>query len=276
KPQLAQQMLKRAFDAGIPGAWVTGESVYGDNRSLRLGLEAHDHAHVLAVSGKEYVWRAGRQDQVKTLLATLGAEGWARLSAGDGAKGPRWDDWRWLPLATPLQPHWRRWLWVRRSLHDPTELTAYVVFAPQATGLATVVQVAGSRWTVARCFEEAKGDVGLDQYEVRSGTGWYRHITLVMWAYALLTGLRAAHLPSRTVKNNLAGCPTEQLDSLQSLARAGGPLSVCEMRRLFWRLVLATQQRVERILAWSRWRRWHQGMAQYWHYKRRSVSQLQL
>jgi SRSO17 transposase len=71
KPQLAQQMLKRAFDAGVPAAWVTGESVYGDNRSLRLWLEEHHHAHVLAVSGEEYVWRAGRQHQVKTLVAAL-------------------------------------------------------------------------------------------------------------------------------------------------------------------------------------------------------------
>jgi SRSO17 transposase len=196
KPQLAQQMLQRAFDHGVPAAWVTGDSVYGDNRSLRLWLEAHRHAHVLAVSGKEYVWRAGRQQQVKTLLAALAAEGWYRLSAGDGAKGPRWYDWTWLPLAAPLQPHWRRWLLVRRSLSDPTELTAYVVFAPHGTVLETVVQVAGSRWTVERCFEEAKGEVGLDQYEVRGWTGWYRHITLAMWAYALLTVLRAAHLPA--------------------------------------------------------------------------------
>ena len=108
KPQLAQQMLKRAFDAGVPAAWVTGESVYGDKRSLRLWLEAHCHAHVLAVSGKAYVWRAGRQHQVKSVLATLGAEGWSRLRAGDGAKGPRFYDWQWLPLATPLQPYWRR------------------------------------------------------------------------------------------------------------------------------------------------------------------------
>src|SRR5215510_4084294 len=81
KPQLAQQMLKRAFDAGIAAAWVAGDSVYGDNRSLRLWLEAHGHAHVLAVSGKEYVWWAGRQHQVKNVVATLGAEGWAQVSA---------------------------------------------------------------------------------------------------------------------------------------------------------------------------------------------------
>ena len=94
QPQCAQQMLKRAFDAGVPAAWVAGESVYGDNRSLRMWLEEHQHASVLAVSGKAYVWRAGRHQPVKTILATLEAEGWCRLSAGDGAKGPRWYDWR--------------------------------------------------------------------------------------------------------------------------------------------------------------------------------------
>jgi SRSO17 transposase len=222
KPQLAQQMLKRAFDEGVPGAWVTGDSVYGDNRSLRLWLEEDHHAHVLAVSGKEYVWRAGRQQQVKTILAALGAEGWCQLSAGDGAKGPRWYDWCWLPLAAPLLPAWHRWLLVRRSVSDPTELTAYVVFAPEATALETVVQVAGSRWTVERCFEEAKGEVGLDQYEVRSWTGWYRHITLAMWAYALLTVLRAAHLPAAPpLKKMCQGSPRGSLTAFKTARGLG-------------------------------------------------------
>ena len=222
KPQLAQQMLKRAFDAGVPAAWVAGDSVYGDNRQLRMWLEEYAHAHVLAVSGKEYVWLAGRQQQVKAILATLAAEGWCRLSAGDGAKGPRWYDWRWLPLAAPLQPHWRRWLLVRRSLSDPTELTAYVVFAPHTAALATVVPVAGSRWTIERCFEEAKGEVGLDQYEVRNWTGWYRHITLAMWAYALLTVLRAAHLPAVPLLKKMAQGSTRS--SLTAFKAARGLL----------------------------------------------------
>src|SRR5262245_54862803 len=207
-PQLAQQMRRRALGAGVPAAWGTGDSVYGDNRQLRMWLEEHEYAHVLAVSGKEYVWRAGRQQQVKTILTTLGAEGWCRLSAGDGAKGPRWYDWRWLPLATPWQPHWRRWLLVRRSLSDPAELTAYVVFAPHTTTLATVVQVAGSRWTIERSFEEAKGAVGLDHYEVRSWPGWYRHMTLAMWAYALLMVLRAAQLPMEEAPQKTPSQPT--------------------------------------------------------------------
>jgi SRSO17 transposase len=145
KPQLARQMLARAFAAGVPATWVTGDSVYGDNRRLRQWLEARPHAYVLAVSGKEYVWLDGRQRQVKTVVAALPAQGWSRLSAGDGTKGPRWYAWRWLSLAEPVHPTWRRWLLVRRRGSDPTELTASVVFAPQGTTLAEVVRVAGTR-----------------------------------------------------------------------------------------------------------------------------------
>ena len=191
KPELARQMLARAFAAGVPATWVTGDSVYGDHRELRRWLEAQPRAYVLAVSGTAYVWRGAQPHQVKTLLARLPAKGWTRLSAGDGAKDPRWYDWRWLPLADPPAPGWRRWLLVRRSLGEPTDLTASVVFAPQATALEEVVPVAGSRWTVESGFEAAKGEVGLDHYEVRNWTGWYRHITLALWAYALLVVMRA-------------------------------------------------------------------------------------
>lgn len=203
KPQLAQQMLQRALAAGVLAKWVTGDSVYGADRRLRGWLEAQAHAYVLAVSGKEYVWVGWRQRQVKTLLAALPAEGWSRLSAGDGTKGPRWYDWRWRPLAEPVEPAWRRWLLVRRSISDPTELTAYVVFAPQGTTLAEVVRVAGSRWTIESGFEAAKSEVGLDQYEVRSWTGWYRHITLAMWALALLVVLRAGAIAVEVLKKSL-------------------------------------------------------------------------
>jgi SRSO17 transposase len=203
KPQLARQMLARAWAAGVRAAWVTGDSVYGDNRPLRRWLEAQPQAYVLAVSGKEYVGLGTQQRQVKALLASLPVEGWIRLSAGDGAKGPRWYDWRWLPLADPLEPGWHRWLLVRRSLSAPMELTAYVVFAPHATSLQEVVRVAGSRWTVESGFEEAKGEVGLDQYEVRSWTAWYRHITLAMWALALLIVMRAGTIAVEALKKSL-------------------------------------------------------------------------
>jgi SRSO17 transposase len=202
KPQLARQMLARAFAASVPAKWVTGDCVYGDNRGLRGWLEARPQAYVLAVSGKEYVWLSGQQ-QVKTILAALPEESWTRLSAGNGTQGPRGYDWRWLPLAAPPEPGWRRWLLVRRSVSTPMELQAYVVFALQATTLEAVVRVAGSRWTIESSFEAAKGEVGLDHDEVRTWTGWYRHITLAMWALALLTIMRAGMIAVEVLKKSL-------------------------------------------------------------------------
>ena len=94
-------------------------------------------------------------------------------------------------MSDPAQMGWKRWLLIRRSLSDPRSLTAYVAFAPAATPTAALVRVVGMRWTIEESFHVAKGTVGLDQYEVRSWTGWYRHMTLAMWAQALLAVIRA-------------------------------------------------------------------------------------
>jgi SRSO17 transposase len=80
-----------------------------------------------------------------------------------------------------------------------------VVFAPQASTLEEVVRVAGTRWVIEQLFEAAKGEVGLDHYEVRSWTGWYRHITLAMWALALLAVMRAGTIAVEMLKKNLPG-----------------------------------------------------------------------
>jgi len=191
KPALAQQMLERTFAAGVNLAWVAGDSVYGGDRALRNWREEHRHAYVLAVSGKEYVWRQQHQQRVSAILAELPTEGWERLSAGTGSKGPRWYDWMRLDLHDPVESDFARWLLVRRSISDPTEVTAYVTYAPAATTLPHLVRVAGLRWTVEESIQTGKGEVGLDHYEVRSWTGWYRHMTLAMWAQAFLSVVRA-------------------------------------------------------------------------------------
>jgi SRSO17 transposase len=195
KPQLAQQQLQRAVDAQVPCAWVTADCVYGADPGLRQWLEAQPQAYVLAVRKDTYlavthpsgVWR----ESVQTLAARVPAAGWQRLSAGTGSKGPRWYDWAQVPLAEPAPPGWARWLLLRRSLTDPTHLAYYRVFAPAATSLAEQVRVAGTRWTVEECLETGKGEVGLDQYQVRKWGSWYRHITLAQLAHAYLTVLRA-------------------------------------------------------------------------------------
>jgi SRSO17 transposase len=201
KPELAKEMLGRALDAGVRAAWVVADSVYGDTRRLGMFLEEHEQPYVLALSGKAYVWAGFRQHRVGAVLEALRrgdpaleetGGGWRRLSAGNGSKGPRLYDWLRLPLNPPLQEGFQRWLLVRRSIQEPAELTAYTVFSPEGTPLEKLAKAAGSRWRVEIGFEEAKGEVGLAHYEVRSWHGWYRHVTLSLFAHAFLAALRAA------------------------------------------------------------------------------------
>jgi SRSO17 transposase len=213
KPELARQMLERAFEAGVLLAWLTGDSVYGDDRALRGWLEQRTQAYVLAVSGKESVWLRGEQRQVKAILADLPSQGWQTLSAGRGSKGERTYDWLCIELSAPPQQGWKRSLLIRRSTSDPSELTGYIVFARAATTLVELVRVAGTRWTVEESIQTAKGEVGLDHYEVRSFTGWYRHMSLAMWASAFLSVIRKETgadvapkkgLPNRVERSSLA------------------------------------------------------------------------
>lgn len=195
KPQLARQMLERTRVAGVPAAWVTADEVYGSDRSLRLWLEAQQQPFVLAIKRTEPLWvgteRGPRQLPAAEIATTIASDDWTRLSAGDGAKGPRRYDWARVAIRPLREPDWEHWLLVRRSLTDPDDVAYYVCFAPAGMPLDELVRVAGTRWAIETCIEEAKGEVGLDQYEVRKWAGWYRHITLALFAHALLTVIRA-------------------------------------------------------------------------------------
>ena len=186
KPALAQQMLARAFAAGVPAAWVSGDAIYGDDGALRRWLEAGNHPYVLAVAGNHPLWRAGTQERADHLIAALPAEAWAPLSAGTGSQGERLDDWACIQLSYESAPGTAHWLLARRSLSDPREVASYRVFGPADTPVATMVRVAGMRWAIEASFEDAKGAVGLDHYEVRKWTAWYRHVTLALLAHAYL------------------------------------------------------------------------------------------
>ena len=126
----------------------------------------------------------------------------------------------------PLQEGFERWLLVRRSLSDPTDLQAYVIFAPVGTPLQGLVQVAGRRWTIEVAFEAAKGEVGLDHYEVRSWTGWYRHMTLALFAQAVLTVVRARLAPplAPTPPRQPAAEPAKGGLRQQAVTPPGSPL----------------------------------------------------
>ena len=194
KPRLARGMLERALEAGVPFGWVAGDEVYGSDRNLRLWLEREGLSHVLAIKRSEKLWalteKGSRQVRADRLASQVEETGWVRCSAGDGSKGPRLYDWAAVDIRPLREPGRGYWLLVRRSLANPGELTYYVCFGLAGTTLEELARVAGSRWAIEECFEEAKGQVGLDQYEVRRWDGWYRHITLAMLAQAYLAVIR--------------------------------------------------------------------------------------
>jgi SRSO17 transposase len=189
KSELGQGLLARAFAAGAPAGWVTGDEEFGKSGPLRHWLEEQARRYVLAVASNQYVWRGFENKTVKQILATLAPDAWQTLSAGAGSKGQRLYDW--AVVATNGEPRdgWRRWLMFRKSLADG-EIAYYLAAGPADTPLAELVRVAGARWAIETDFEHAKQEVGLDRYEVRSWHGWYRHITLSMLALAYLVVMR--------------------------------------------------------------------------------------
>ena len=196
KPQIARRMLARACQAGVPAAWVTADSVYGGDFTLRKELTERKQRYVVAVSSTQalWVWDNGvpQQRSIREVVARVAPNAWVQLSAGDGAKGPRVYDWTWgVVRESAFQEGWLEWWVARRSVSDPTDIAYYLACAPADTVLQTIVQVAGTRWAVEESLETAKGEMGLDQYEVRKWTGWYRHITLALLAHAFLTVTRA-------------------------------------------------------------------------------------
>ena len=289
KPELATRMLSRALDAGFPAAWVTGDTVYGSHHPLRAGLEARRQAYTLAIHCKEQVEVQGTHKRVDQVARGLAESSWQRLSAGTGSKGPRLFDWACVELAQPEAIGWQRWLVVRRSLQagaKPAELAYVLVFAPLGTTLLEMVHAIGSRWTVEQCFEEVKGETGLDEYEVRSWQGWYRHVTFCMLAHAFLTALRVqsqSEEPRPTVTQETQTDTPHPTDSMSQdpdhLQTPEGtdlavmvPLSVAEVRRLFCFFLTHQPLSLAFRLSWSFFRRTHQAIARLCHFKLRLAS----
>src|SRR4051795_12800617 len=98
KGELAKEMLRRAFEAGMPARWVVADTVYGTARGLRRWLEERDCYYVLAVPETRGVYHEGCQRQARTLAKRLPEEAWVRASAGRGSKGERLYDWACVSL----------------------------------------------------------------------------------------------------------------------------------------------------------------------------------
>jgi len=246
QPALAQTMVTRALDAGIPARWAAGDEVYGADPGLRAQSEARGLGYVLALSCDRRVPTAAGPIRADALVTNLPKGAWQRISAGSGAKGQRYYDWAWVALTAESGHHW---LLVRRHPRH-RELAFYRCYAPNPVPLGELVRVAGRRWTIEESFQAAKGLAGLDEHPVRRWLAWRRWTLLAMLAHALLAVIAAAERTPRPAPDELI------------------TLTCNEIRHLFTRLITEPTRRLTDPLVWSRWRRRHQHRARASHYHR--------
>lgn len=200
KTQMAFEMIKRAYENGLPFEWAAGDSVYGADSRIQKYLEEKDKKYMFAVSGKEYVWIGFRQYSVKEIKGHLDEEKWVRINTGSGTKGEKVFEWQYAEVNCSIENH-RKYLIFRRSLTDNSQIRGYIAYGNCGTKIEEFVKTAGTKWTIEMNFAEMKGETGLDQYEVRSYDGWHKHITLSCLAHAFLTVLREQfeNLPDMSV-----------------------------------------------------------------------------
>lgn len=260
KPQLAWQMIEDALDAGIDAAWVAADEVYGNDTKLRARLRVRQIGYVLAIRCDTALNRWDYPNLTITaaqVAATLPPEVWGRYLAGWGSKGPRYYLWAWVKIVeteddgTDCGHHW---LLFRRN-PATGELAYYRCWSPILVGLPTLTWTAGLRWPIESCFQDSKGQTGLDQ--VRTWRSWHRYTTLVLVAAAFLAVL-AARQPRPTPSTLPA---TDEI----------GPLSAAEIRRLLVFVFTRPDTTMRHALSWLAWRLAHQARARHYHYKRRTL-----
>jgi SRSO17 transposase len=214
KPELAAELLGAADAAGVlPFGWVTADAAYGDCHDLRQVVADLGRWYVVEVSSTAEVYdrdpawqvparRPGRGRPpsrprptpssapallVREVVAGLAASAWVRHRVTEGAKGPREYEFARVRMVEKRHraPGPAGWLLARRPVGGG-EVKYYLSNAPATVALAELAWVGCLRWTVEEDFELAKGEVGLDDYEVTKLRGWYHHVTLALLALAFV------------------------------------------------------------------------------------------
>lgn len=221
KHEQAAEMLRKATLGGaLPYQWVTADAGYGDSHDLRREVAALGRWYCFEVSRNSEVWtsppewvvppmtsRRGRPrsrprprpdaepaQRVDAIVRSLPAEAWIRHRVTEGAKGPREYEFVRRRVVQKLnRDHGHEgWLMARRPVGSgpEAEVKFYLSNAPATVALAEMAWVGCLRWTIEEDFELAKGEVGLDHYEVTKYRGWYHHITLCLLALAFLKSVQ--------------------------------------------------------------------------------------
>jgi SRSO17 transposase len=192
KLTLAQRMLARAFTAGVPARWVVADSAYGRSHAFRRGLEEDGRAYALMVPSTHAVRYEGRRQTAAKLASRLPDDMWKTVTIGAGGPSEDQQVWACLPLSEVCAPGMRRWLLIRRDGDDGDDLRFFLAYGAEVTSEAELLRVCRVRWQIEDCFAQAKGEVGLDQYEVRTWDAWHRFVTLCLLAHAGLVVMRRA------------------------------------------------------------------------------------
>jgi SRSO17 transposase len=218
KPEMGLKLVQNAVERGtLPFLWVAADELYGDSIVFRDGVAALNKWYFTEVRCTSPVWSVrpevylppwqghGRHPrrlrlrhpedrplQVKELAARIPREGWTRATIKEGGKGPIICDFAFLRVVESRRnlPGPEIWLIIRRNIKGPSQIKFYFSNAPADTPVTEFIRLSGMRWPIETIFEEAKGEVGFDHYEMRSWLGWHHHMLLVALAHHFLVRLR--------------------------------------------------------------------------------------
>ena len=284
KTEQGTAMITDAVAGGVPFSWVAGDEVHGRSSKLRAACQDAGKGYVLAVPVSFTITTPGRRKTTAAALARLvPARCWETRSCGRGCKGHR--DYEWA-LAATSSP--RYWLLIRRKISDPAGLAFFYCHAPALVSLSILIKVAGKRWPVEECFQQGKGQAGLDQHQLRLWHSFHRHTVLSMCALALLAVATArppgtpAPWATGTATAPQAGPGTATTDQPEHWHDTGRlPARPGEKPPRDIGLIRVTVPEARKLLAasisetfrctWSIWQRRHQARARWHHYQ----SQLQ-
>jgi len=285
KTQLGTAMVTGAIGAGVPFGWAAGDEVCGRSSRLRAACEKDGKGYVFAVPVNfQVTLPSGRKAGVGGLARLVPRRCWETRSCGPGCKGHRDYDWAWAATSSP-----RHWLLIRRSLSDPSDLAFFYCHAPagRPAPLSVLIRVCGKRWPVEECHQQGKGQVGLDQHQVRLWHSFHRHTVLSMCALAVLA-IAAARPAATPLPQDpaAAGIPAGHLGQPAAWSDTGAlPSSAGEIPPAEIGMVKVSAPEARRLLrlaampmtaaarasghAWSRWRREHRARARWHHYEAR-------
>ena len=191
KNQIAANIFNKFKEKGHTCSWVTADEAYGRDSGFAKVLDKAKQQYVLAIPKNLKIDSGLLILNADDLVQRQSPESWQRLSCGDGSKGKRVYDWLLIKRRGKAPKGFVRYLLARRNIKDSQDIAYYNVLAKKEETLQGIVEAAGSRWSIEECFEMAKGETGLDQYEVRTWPAWYRYITLSMIALSILCISRA-------------------------------------------------------------------------------------